>query len=38
MFQRHQQDTHDDVFWSTALALYATVEIKPVELDAFRFG
>jgi phage FluMu gp28-like protein len=34
----HPQGTHDDVFWATALALYATVEMKPVELDAFRFG
>jgi phage FluMu gp28-like protein len=34
----HPQGTHDDVFWSTALALYATVEMKPVDLDAFRFG
>jgi hypothetical protein len=34
----HPQGTHDDVFWATALALYATVEMKPVDLDAFRFG
>jgi hypothetical protein len=25
----HPQGTHDDVFWSTALALYATVEMQP---------
>jgi len=34
----HPQGAHDDVFWSTALALYATVEMKPIDLDAFRFG
>ena len=26
------QGTHDDVFWATALALYATVEMKPSNL------
>jgi len=25
----HPQGTHDDVFWATALALYATVEMTP---------
>jgi phage FluMu gp28-like protein len=25
----HPRGTHDDVFWSTALALYATVEMSP---------
>lgn len=25
----HPQPTHDDVFWATALALYATVEMQP---------
>lgn len=25
----HPKGTHDDVFWATALALYATVEMKP---------
>lgn len=34
----HPQGTHDDVFWATALALYATVEMKPVDLEAFIFG
>jgi len=34
----HPQGTHDDVFWATALALYATVEMKPVDLEAFVFG
>jgi len=34
----HPQGTHDDVFWSVALALYATVEMKPLDLEAFKFG
>lgn len=34
----HPGGTHDDVFWSTALALYATVEMKPFDLEAFKFG
>ena len=25
----HQNGTHDDVFWSIALAVYATVEMSP---------
>jgi hypothetical protein len=25
----HPRGTHDDVFWSTALSLYATVEMQP---------
>jgi len=29
MTLNHPQGTHDDVFWATALALYATVEMKP---------
>ena len=34
----HPTGTHDDVFWSVALAVYATVEMKPVDLEALRFG
>jgi hypothetical protein len=34
----HPNDTHDDVFWSMALGVYATVEMKPVDLEALRFG
>jgi hypothetical protein len=30
--------THDDVFWSLALSVYATVDMKPVDLEAFKFG
>jgi hypothetical protein len=25
----HPTGTHDDVFWSIAIAIYATVEIEP---------
>ena len=25
----HPQGTHDDVFWATALAVYATCEMSP---------
>jgi len=34
----HPSGTHDDVFWAVALAVYATVEMKPVDLEALRFG
>jgi phage FluMu gp28-like protein len=34
----HPNGTHDDVWWATALAVYATVEMKPFELEAFKFG
>ncbi len=34
----HPQGSHDDVFWATALALYATVEMKALDLEALRFG
>jgi phage FluMu gp28-like protein len=34
----HPSGTHDDMFWSLALAIYATVEMKPLDLDAFKFG
>jgi phage FluMu gp28-like protein len=34
----HPNGTHDDVFWSLALAVYATVEMKAVDLEALRFG
>ncbi len=34
----HPKGTHDDVFWSLALAVYATVEMKPMDLEAFKFG
>lgn len=34
----HPENQHDDVFWATALAIYATVEMKPVDLEALRFG
>jgi phage FluMu gp28-like protein len=36
----HPQSQHDDVFWATALSLYATVEMTadPVLLEAFKLG
>jgi phage FluMu gp28-like protein len=34
----HPSGTHDDVFWSIALAIFATVEMKVVDLEALRFG
>jgi len=34
----HPNGTHDDVWWATALAVYATVEMKQFELEAFKFG
>jgi len=34
----HPNGTHDDVFWSLALGVYATVDMKPFDLDALKFG
>ncbi len=34
----HPNGTHDDVFWSIALAAYATVDMKEFDLDALRVG
>ena len=34
----HPQNQHDDVFWATALAVYATVEMKEFDLEALKFG
>jgi phage FluMu gp28-like protein len=34
----HPYGTHDDVFWSLALGVYATVDMKEFDLDALRFG
>jgi phage FluMu gp28-like protein len=34
----HPNGTHDDVWWSIALAVYATVEMKAFDLDALKFG
>lgn len=35
----HPTNQHDDVFWATALSLYATVKMAPeVNLEAFKFG
>ena len=34
----HPQGTHDDVFWASALAVYATVEMSAFDPEAMRFG
>jgi phage FluMu gp28-like protein len=34
----HPSGSHDDVFWSVALAVYATVDMKEFDLEALRFG
>ena len=34
----HPTGTHDDVFWSVALAVYGTAEMKTVDLESLRFG
>jgi phage FluMu gp28-like protein len=34
----HPNGTHDDVFWGLALGVYATVEMKAFDLEAFKFG
>jgi len=34
----HPNGTHDDVWWSIALAVYATVEMKPFDSEALKFG
>jgi len=34
----HPRGTHDDVFWATALAVYATVEMETFDVEALKFG
>jgi hypothetical protein len=34
----HPNGTHDDCFWAIALAVYGTVEMKPLDLEAFKLG
>jgi phage FluMu gp28-like protein len=34
----HANGTHDDVFWSIALAVFATVEMQAFDLETLRFG
>ncbi len=34
----HPYGTHDDVWWAVALSVYATIEMKKLELEAFAFG
>jgi phage FluMu gp28-like protein len=33
----HPSGTHDDVFWSIALAVYATADMKELDIEAMRF-
>lgn len=34
----HPHGTHDDVWWAVGLSVYATIEMKKLELEAFAFG
>ena len=34
----HPFGSHDDVWWAIALCVYATIEMKKLELEAFAFG
>ena len=34
----HPNGTHDDCWWSIALAVYGTVEMKAFDLEALKFG
>jgi hypothetical protein len=34
----HPNGTHDDVFWSIALAVFATVEMQPFDVETIKFG
>ncbi|MCJ7763445.1 terminase family protein [Candidatus Bathyarchaeota archaeon] len=34
----HPNGTHDDTWWSIALAVYGTVEMKAFDLEALKFG
>jgi len=34
----HPNGTHDDVFWSIALGVFATVDMKQFDLEALKFG
>ena len=34
----HPQGTHDNVFWASALAVYATVEMQAFDPEEMRFG
>ena len=33
----HPHGSHDDVWWAVALSVYATIEMKKMELEAFAF-
>jgi phage FluMu gp28-like protein len=34
----HPRGTHDDVFWSIALACFCTVEMQQFDIESMRFG
>jgi phage FluMu gp28-like protein len=34
----HPSGSHDDAWWAIALSVYATIEMKKQELEAFAFG
>jgi hypothetical protein len=34
----HPNGTHDDVFWAITLAVFATVDMQPFDLETIRFG
>jgi len=34
----HPNGTHDDVFWACSLGVYATVDMKPFDIEALKFG
>jgi hypothetical protein len=34
----HPNGPHDDVFWSIALGVYSTVEMKAFDPEALKFG
>jgi len=34
----HPNGTHDDVFWACSLGVYATVDMKPSDIESLKFG
>ena len=34
----HPNGTHDDVWWAIALGVYATIDMKPFDLEALKLG
>jgi len=33
----HPNETHDDVFWACSLDVYATVDMKPFDIEFLKF-